>query len=116
LLYFINRLLLKPSFYGGFFHTSLNDLICIPFWIPIMLWTLRKVGLRKHDDIPQCHEILVPLLIWSWYFELWLPHLKPTKGLAHADVYDILFYVIGALIAFTFWRYWYLLRKAENAV
>lgn len=113
-LYFANRWFLKPAFSGGFVHTSLNDLICIPFWVPIMLWTMRKIGLRAHDKIPQAQEILIPLLLWSWYFELWLPNFTPVKGIAHADVYDVFHYVTGAGISFLFWRHWYQRNKIRS--
>src|SRR5690242_306095 len=85
-LYFVNRLLLKPflhdGFVGAFLHDSLNDVICIPFWVPIMVWMMRKVKLRTSDAVPQGAEILIPLLLWSWFFELILPKLAPFRHLA----------------------------------
>ena len=37
LLYGVNRWILKPYVPNGFSQNFLNDLICIPFWVPIML-------------------------------------------------------------------------------
>ena len=54
-------------------HDHLNDLICIPFWVPIMLWGQRRLGLAGVDRPPMASEILLPLFVWSWFFEMILP-------------------------------------------
>ena len=41
-VYFVNRFVLKAVWEAGFVHTHLNDLICVPFWVPIMLWVERR--------------------------------------------------------------------------
>src|SRR5205823_733564 len=82
ILYFTNRWLLKPYFPNKISCSYLNDLICIPFWVPIMLFMMRKIGLRRSDSPPQASEILVPLLLWSWVFEAYLPCVAFFKGLA----------------------------------
>lgn len=111
MLYAINRFLLKPYFHTGivgeFIHNSLNDVICIPVWVPVLVWLLRKVGWRASDVPPQASEILVPLLAWSWFFELVLPHVSAFHHLAVGDPDDILCYTIGALIAAVFWKRFY---------
>ena len=62
--YFVNRLLLKPHVHGGvmgtLIHGYVNDLICLPFWVPIMVWMMHKTGLRASDAAPQATEILAP--------------------------------------------------------
>ncbi len=105
-LYFTNRLVLKPLLPSVFLHSYLNDLICIPFWVPIMLAGMRFCRLRHNDAPPRPHEILVPLLTWSVVFECWLPHSNISSGLAVADHLDILCYVVGATIAGLFWRHY----------
>ena len=112
--YFVNRWLLKPLFVGGFFHNSFNDLICIPFWVPMMLWTMRKIGARRDDAPPRFHEILLPLLVWSAVFEIYLPRLPAFSHLAHADANDIAFYALGALSAALFWQFYYARDKSQN--
>ena len=102
-LYFVNRFLIRRLVSGGFFHDHLNDLICIPFWVPIMVFALRKLGLRNDDGPPRSDEILVPLLVWSAVFELYLPHVRYFERLAVSDYVDILYYAIGALAASVFW-------------
>ncbi len=106
-LYFVNRWLLKSLWPRGFFHSHFNDLICIPFWVPIMLFALRKLRLRSDDAAPRSYEVLIPLLLWSVIFELVLPRLGPFRRLATPDHEDILFYCLGALAATVFWRVWY---------
>jgi hypothetical protein len=114
-LYFVNRWVLKRLPPGGFFHDSLNDLICIPFWVPIMLWLMRLARLRDNDAPPQWYEILLPVLVWSAVFEVLLPGLGRFRHLAVADPADILCYVAGALIAALFWKAWYRQRRAGES-
>jgi hypothetical protein len=106
-LYFINRWILKRYFPNEFCQDFLNDFICIPFWVPIMLYLMRKARLRRTDDPPRGSEIIIPLIIWSWIFEAWLPSLPFFKHLATSDFHDILCYTSGALLAALFWKAWY---------
>ena len=106
-LYSANRWILKPYFPDEFPRSYLNDLICLPFWIPIMLFIMRKVGLRTDDLTPKSYEILIPLVIWSWVFEAFLPRLDFFEGLAVSDHRDILCYTLGAFLAAVFWKIWY---------
>jgi hypothetical protein len=106
-LYLTHRLNLAGTASSAFLRSYLNDLICIPFWVPILLWFLRQAGLRKDEGPPRSHEILIPLIIWSVVFEILLPHLAPFRGLAVADHLDVLCYAAGALLAALFWKWWY---------
>jgi len=106
-LYFTNRWALKPLLPNTFSQSYLNDLICIPFWVPIMLFIMRRLGLRRDNAPPKGCEILIPLILWSVVFELWLPRVGPFRGRAFSDHVDILFYAIGALAASLFWKRWY---------
>ena len=106
-LYFVNRWVLKPYFPNDFSRDSLNDVICIPFWIPIMLFIMRKLHLRTDDEPPRGSEIIIPLIFWSWFFEVYLPFVPFFKPLATSDSKDILSYTIGALFAAVFWKIWY---------
>lgn len=106
-LYFFNRFLLKPLVPHGFHVNQLNDLICIPFWVPIMLYTEHKLGLREASAGPQWYEILLPLVLWSLIFELLLPQVPAFHKLATTDCNDIVCYAVGALVAAVFWRWRY---------
>lgn len=113
-LYFVNRFGLKHLVAGGFLHDHLNDLICIPFWVPIMVFLMRKAGVRGDDAPPQAEEILIPLVMWSAIFELYLPRVGYFEGLAVADHTDILWYAIGALAASAIWGIVYQDRKQPD--
>lgn len=113
-LYFTNRFVIKRFVDGGFFHDHLNDLICIPFWVPIMVFLLRRTGLRTDDRHPHADEILVPLVIWSAIFELYLPQVSYFKRLATSDHVDILFYAVGALVASVIWQATYRERRRST--
>ncbi len=106
-LYFVNRWILKPYFSNAFSRDSLNDVICIPFWVPIMLFIMKITYLRKTDDPPSCSEIIIPLVIWSWVFEAYLPFTPFFRKLATSDFKDVLSYTIGACLAAVFWKLWY---------
>jgi hypothetical protein len=85
----------------------LNDVICIPFWIPILLWASRRLRLRIHDCPPQPLEIVLPLLVWSAVFEVWLPTTSLWRDKAFADPFDVTAYALGAWLAYRFWNWWY---------
>ncbi|MFT3883148.1 MAG: hypothetical protein QM703_26290 [Gemmatales bacterium] len=107
LVYFANRLILKTVWTTGFVHEHLNDLICIPFWVPIMLWVERCLRLRQDDRSPEAIEVIIPLLIWSWVFEIILPRTDMFRRYCTADPWDIVYYSIGAIGASIVWRWWY---------
>ena len=96
-IYWINRLILKPHFQFRFLHDHLNDLLCVAVWVPIVLLIQRKLKLRDHDDPPAAMEILIPLLIWSWIFEVALPMNTLGRSWCTPDPSDIAWYIVGAL-------------------
>lgn len=112
--YWVNRCMEAYELSTPLVRSYLNDLICIPFWIPIMVWAMRKLGLRQNDAPPQAFEIVIPMLIWAVVFELLLPSMQGWSRLAYADPYDVLCYVLGACLAVLFWR-WHYGRRAEPA-
>lgn len=105
--YLVNRLVLKRAFAAGFVHDHFNDLICIPVWVPIMLRIERSIGLRRGDGPPDAVEIAVPLVIWSWAFEVFLPARGWLGPRCAADHRDVLWYSVGALGASLAWRWCY---------
>jgi hypothetical protein len=106
LTYFVNRWLLKAIWDTEFVHAHLNDLICIPFWVPIMLWGQRLVGWRSTNEPPRATEPVIPLAIWSWVFEVILPETQLFGGLCVSDHLDVLYYAVGAVGAPLFWAWW----------
>jgi hypothetical protein len=72
-----------------------------------MLYAQRKLGLRRHDAVPQPFEILIPLIVWAMLFEVVLPTSSRWDGIAIADYNDVLCYVLGAFLASITWMCWY---------
>ena len=110
-LYFVNRFLIKRLLPVGFFHDHFNDLICLPFWVPIMVLLMRKTGLRRDDGPPHAEEILIPLVVWSAIFELYLPQVGYFRHLATPDPLDVLCYALGGLLAVGVWQVTYRARR-----
>jgi hypothetical protein len=105
--YLVNRLVLKAIWQAGFVHEHLNDLICIPIWVPVMLFAQRKLGLRGGDAVPRPSELVIPLVVWSYVFEVLLPATPCLGTCCVGDHLDILYYSLGALLAGVFWKWWY---------
>jgi hypothetical protein len=99
--YAVNRWLVKPHVYTGFFHSHFNDCWLIPCALPPILWLHRRLGLRFHDAPPQPSEITMHLIFWSLLFEWIGPRFVPhTTG----DPLDALAYSAGALVAGLWWH------------
>jgi hypothetical protein len=106
LLYLANRWYIKPSALGhiGFFHSYFNDVLCIPLFLPPVLWIHRKLGLRMHDAPPTAFEVLFHLVVWSICFEAVAPRL-PQILRTTADPLDVAAYAVGAGVAGLVWRW-----------
>jgi len=111
-LYWLNRWIIKPHSHSGFFHNHFNDLLCIPFFVPIIVFIARVCRVRDHNHAPQIHEILLPLFVWSLMFELILPQHPFWSQWVVGDPFDILCYCTGAFVASTWWRHQYRVRVA----
>ncbi len=106
-VYGANRLLEDWGISPTLFRSYLNDVICIPFWVPIMLWAERASGLRPHDDPPHAYEMAIPLVFLAAVFEVILPSTQAWQGLTVPDPNDVLCYAAGASIASWFWQWRY---------
>lgn len=113
--YFVNRFVFKKIWSTGFVHNHFNDAICLPMFAPIVVWLCRKTRLRTHDDIPQPDELLVMIIIWSIMFEIYLPQHAYWSRWATGDPFDVLWYVIGAMAATGFWRWYYRPQQSTSA-
>ena len=116
-LYFINRLVVKPIMVGrtNFFSSYFNDLICVPFLLPVVLYITKIIGLRGHDRPPDLFEIVFYVILWSIVFEYITPSYGKYFNYPVADPWDIVCYIIGAVIAGFFWNFkitWH--TKLEN--
>ncbi len=74
MIYALNRWVLKPHHIGGWVvHDYLNDLLCLPLFLPIILRLQSAVGIRRHDSPPTLFEVLHNWVIFSVLFELVFP-------------------------------------------
>ena len=105
LLYPLNRFVLKPHHLGGWFvHDYLNDVICLPLFLPMILWVQRRIGLRRHDRYPRPWEIAQHWAIFSVVFEVVLPRY-PRVFRTTADPWDVVAYAVGGTIAGVWWAF-----------
>lgn len=103
-LYWTNRLIIKNIPHHSFFDNYLNDLICIPMLVPIMLFAARKLKLRAHDEPPFLHEVLIPIFVWSIFFEIIFPQNPAWAKFSTSDPFDVIFYTVGGCIALNLWQ------------
>ena len=102
-LFVLNRYWIKPNFDGWFWHSSLNDVLCLPVWMPICAWVFAKLKLRDNAP-PRPLEIAVCLLFWSCVFEIWLPQTDVFGRFAPGDPFDILAYAVGGVVGWVWWQ------------
>jgi hypothetical protein len=106
-LFLLNIFFLKAHFsHNPFFHSYLTDLLCLPVWVPFMLWMMHLVQWRG-DAAPHWLEILLPWLFWSCLFEVVLPHTSLFGRFAPGDPGDVAAYGAGGILGFFVWRAWY---------
>lgn len=101
--YWLNRLLIKPLTPAVFFHSYLNDLICIPCFLPLALFVSRKIGLRRHDGPPTIFELATYLVTWSFVFEVVAPRLPALYPHTVGDPMDAVAYAAGAALGAVIW-------------
>ena len=102
----------------GYKHSSRaeSDLFCIPFWVPIMLWIQRRLGLRPHDRPPDAVEVVIPLVVVAVAFEIVIPSCVDWLVPTVPDPNDVLAYCLGCLSAVVFWQWRYRDQKDPAGV
>ncbi len=105
--YLCNRWLLKPHWGAAFpfLRDYLNDVLCIPLFLPAVLLVHRLLRIRLHDRRPSAFELLFHLAIWSVCFEVIAPAL-PQLFRTTADPLDVCAYAVGAGVAGLAWGSW----------
>lgn len=106
-VYTANRWVFRAWWPEGFHHRHLNALLCLPVFVPVMLWSMRLAGLRRYDGPPRFHEVVLPLIGWSVLFEIVMPGLDVFNGLTWADPADVFYYALGGLAGAAYWRWRY---------
>ena len=104
LLYPLNRWYLKPHRIGGHFTVAfLNDTICLPLFLPMILYLQRRLGVRRHDGPPRLWEVFQHAAIFSIVFKAIMPRY-PQIFRTSGDPWDMLAYIAGGLGAWLIWR------------
>jgi hypothetical protein len=100
----VNRWVLKPNHIGGAFTQGyLNDVICLPLFLPIILLVQRLLKFRENDNPPRAWEIVQHAIIFSIVFEVILPRY-PEHFRTTADPLDAVAYLAGGLGAWPIWH------------
>jgi hypothetical protein len=107
-LYALNRWLVKPRVHSPFMHDHFNDLLLMPCALPVLLWLQKGLKLRSHDGSPAAGEIALYCAAWSVQCEIIGPHLLRR---ATGDPWDVLCYVVGAIVAGLWWHRHQLFRR-----
>ncbi|HEX5243833.1 MAG TPA: hypothetical protein VFW23_11275 [Tepidisphaeraceae bacterium] len=111
IIYAVNRWYFKPHHIGGAFTQGyVNDLLCLPLFLPLILGVQRLIGLRKHDAPPRMWEVVQHAIIFSILFEVILPRY-PRQFHTTADPWDAVAYLVGGVCA---WMGWKLLAAAQR--
>jgi hypothetical protein len=112
-VYLVNRIWLKPlGISGTFGQWYLNDVLCLPLFLPVILWVQRRMGLREHDGPARVWEVLQHWGIFSILFEVILPRF-PEYFRTTADAWDVVAYWVGGMGAWMWWR-WRMERQVQE--
>lgn len=102
--YILGRCVLRPHGVGGWLvHDYLNDFLCLPLFLPMILGLQRLLRLRRHDMPPRLWEVLQHWVVFSVIFEAVLPRY-PHIWRTTADPWDVVAYLVGGLVAWTIWQ------------
>ena len=101
LLYATNRWLVKPHTHNPFLLFHFNDLLLIPCALPPLLWLHGRLGLRPRESAPTLSEVTFHLVVWSVLFEAIGPRIMAR---ATGDIWDVVAYVVGGLLAYWWWN------------
>ena len=105
IFYAVNRWYFKPHDIGGAFTQGyVNDLLCLPLFLPLILGVQRMIGLRKHDAPPRMWEVVQHAIIFSILFEVVLPRY-PRQFHTTADPWDAIADLVGGVTAWFCWRF-----------
>lgn len=109
-LYALNRWCFKPAGIApAFTHGYVNDLLCLPIFVPISLMLQRWLHVRRHDHPPLAWEVTQHWIVFSILFEIVFPRLAAYRSTA--DGWDLVAYAAGGVIAWVGWRAAAFVRK-----
>ena len=99
IVFVINQLIEFLGINIVFFNSYLDDLLCFPIILSVILFIHRKWRLKNKYFVLPISHIIISVLIFVVIFELLLPmiSLKFT-----ADIFDIVAYIAGSIFFFKF--------------
>jgi hypothetical protein len=105
-IYVLNRLVLKPHHIGGWLvHDYLNDLLCLPIFLPIILRLQSALGIRRHHLPPAFFELIHNWAIFSVLYYFVFPRWPAFSSVA--DPWNSVAYLVGGIAAYVCWRRFY---------
>ena len=105
-IYVLNRYVLKPHHVGGWLvHDYLNDLLCLPIFLPVILRFQSALGIRRHHGPPTLFEVFHNWAIFSVLYYFVFPRLSAFSSAA--DPWNSVAYLIGGLASYGLWKYLY---------
>lgn len=113
LAYCLNRFVLKQNIHVWLIHDYLNDFLCIPLLLPVILKVQALLRIRRHDGMPTLLEVLHNWFVFTVVFEVVLPRL--TMFDSTADPWDSAAYLFGGLFAYVCWNREVRSRTATDA-
>jgi hypothetical protein len=113
-IYALARIVLRPlDLETAWMHNYLNDLLCLPLFLPMILRLQTLLHLRSHHRAPRWWEIVQHWLIFSIVFEVILPRY-PQMYRTTADPLDSVAYLAGGTLAALFW--WRLPQRLARVI
>ena len=106
MIYALNRWVLKPHHIGGWLvHDYLNDLLCLPIFLPIILRLQSAMALRRQNLPPTLFEVFHNWVVFSVLYYFVFPKLSAFSSVA--DPWNSVAYLIGGLASYVFWKHFY---------
>lgn len=103
LLCLTTRFALKPLIDHWFVHEYLNDMLCLPLFLPVILQVQAWLRIRPREAMPTLLEVLHNGIVFTAVFELLLPRLTMFDSVA--DPWDAVAYLAGGFVAYAFWNF-----------
>jgi len=97
-LFLFNQLAESQQIFLPYIHAYLDDLLCFPIVLTLILFFLRKIY-QSPDYQLSTYQIAFAVLYFVVVFEGLLPHFSEDYT---ADVWDVVAYTFGAVI---FWKW-----------
>lgn len=114
-LYTVNRLWLRNLFPDSFFTRHLNDFLLLPIFAPLLVAALKLARVRGRSGPPAGIEVLAPLIVVAFTFEVLHPRSSFFRTFSTGDPRDVFWYVAGGIVACAGWHFAWTREETETA-